>query len=586
MYAKLPKLLSSDLRATGFFPLCGALWREGAICGAEAYVSWTWPASPSHTLLRAMKPRCPEWVHNAVFYEIYPQTFYDSDGDGIGDLPGIVEKLDYVKSLGVNAVWLNPFYLSPMRDAGYDVADFRQVDPRYGTNDDAARLFKEAGKRGLKIIIDFVPGHTSIDHPWFKASCDPKPNKYSNWYIWTNSSWELTGDFASKMVHGYCNRDGNFLINFFWSQPALNYGFAKPDLPWQLPTTHPDVQALWKEMQGILWFWLDMGASGFRVDMAGSLVRNDPGAKECMRFWREVRERIDRDYPDAFLVSEWSHAPSSLKAGFHADFYHWEKPYESLWWKEGRPPQREIEGHSFFSAEGKGDITEFLEPYLEQVKATRRKGYISVPVGNHDLPRIRFNRTLRDVEIIYAFSLTMPGLPFLYYGDEIGMKHLLDQPVREGSYPPRNGSRTPMQWSKGKNLGFSDADADSLYLPVDKGAKAPNVASQEGARSSLLNRIRSLVRLRRTEPALSGHAEIELIHAKKRKYPLAYLRRSGQSRILAVLNPSKEAVSFQMRPAHRSGQVELLAGSGVRIASAGPRWRLDCQARSYGIFRV
>ena len=184
----------------------------------------------------------PDWVRSAVFYEIYPQTFFDTNGHGIGDLPGITAKLDYVQSLGANAIWLNPFYRSPMRDAGYDVADFRAVDPRYGTNEDARRLFREAAARGLRVLIDFVPGLTSIDHPWFIQSARPEPNPYSNWYVWTQSAWDNGGEkWKGKMVHGYSDRNGNYLINFFWSQPALNFGFAEPDpdQPWQLPTTHP-----------------------------------------------------------------------------------------------------------------------------------------------------------------------------------------------------------------------------------------------------------------------------------------------------------------------------------------------------------
>ncbi len=136
----------------------------------------------------------PEWVKNAVFYEIYPQSFYDSNGDGIGDIQGVIEKLDYIASLGVNAIWLNPCFLSPFQDAGYDVQDYYKVAPRYGTNDDLKTLFEKAHKKGLRIILDIVPGHTSIEHEWFKKSCEQIPNKYSNWYIWTNSVWDDGGD--------------------------------------------------------------------------------------------------------------------------------------------------------------------------------------------------------------------------------------------------------------------------------------------------------------------------------------------------------------------------------------------------------
>jgi glycosidase len=149
-------------------------------------------------------PDGPEWVHHAVFYQIYPQTFYDSNGDGIGDLNGIIQKLDYVKSLGVNAIWLNPFFDSPFNDAGYDIRDYYKVAPRYGTNEDAKRLFEEAHKRGLKVIFDYVITYTAIDHPWFIESCKQTPNKYSNWYIWTDNVWKMEeGEFANRFIQGY-----------------------------------------------------------------------------------------------------------------------------------------------------------------------------------------------------------------------------------------------------------------------------------------------------------------------------------------------------------------------------------------------
>ena len=214
----------------------------------------------------------PAWSRHAVFYQVYPQSFLDTNGDGIGDLEGVIRKLDYIRSVGATAVWLNPFYQSPMRDAGYDVEDYCRVHPRYGTMADAGRLFVQAHRRGLKVILDFVPGHTSIDHPWFQESAKQLPARpYKNWYIWTESVWDDGGErWSRKMVHGYSNRNGNFLINFFWSQPALNFGFGVPEMDkaWQLSTHHEDAQALWREMRRILRFWLEMGADGFRVDMA------------------------------------------------------------------------------------------------------------------------------------------------------------------------------------------------------------------------------------------------------------------------------------------------------------------------------
>jgi maltose alpha-D-glucosyltransferase/alpha-amylase len=197
-------------------------------------------------------PDAPSWVADAVFYQIYPQTYYDSNGDGIGDLNGIIQKLDYIKSLGVTAIWLNPFFDSPFNDAGYDTRDYYKVAPRYGTNEDAKRLFQEAHKRGLKVIFDYVITYTAIDHPWFVESCKGTPNKYTNWYVWNDNVWKMEeGEFANRFIQGYGQRNGNFMRNFYWSEPALNFGFGKPDSSkaWQLPTNHPDVLALREELK-------------------------------------------------------------------------------------------------------------------------------------------------------------------------------------------------------------------------------------------------------------------------------------------------------------------------------------------------
>lgn len=532
------------------------------------------------------RPSGPAWVDHAVFYEIYPQTFADSNGDGIGDLPGIISKLDYVASLGVDAIWLNPMYVSPMRDAGYDVADYYRVDPRYGTNADARKLFAEARKRGLRVILDLVPGHTSIDHPWFKASCGPKPGPHRNWYIWTNSTWDHGGDrWKGKMVHGYCNRDGNFMTNFFWSQPALNFGFAKPDAPWQLPVTHPDVKLLGAEFKRIMRWWLDMGASGFRVDMAGSLIRNDPDAAEMIKFWRDIRRMLDRDYPEAFMVSEWSSPVHALKAGFHADFMHWFKEYEDLFRAEGWKRTDTTGRHSYFHRDGKGDLSRFLQVYMDIYRKTRDQGHISIPVGNHDLPRINMDHTADGLEVIEAFLMTFPGVPFMYYGEEIGMRQLDgDLPTIEGCYPPRNGSRTPMQWGAGPNMGFSSAPRKRLWMPMDPRKDAPTVDRQQHEPDSLLNRTRRLVRMRRTEPALAAHAEFVPLHAKSSTYPLVYLRANGKHRALVALNPSGKAVRVTVDCGARVSQLRPIAGRGTSMEIKGAsRVSITMAGESYAV---
>jgi glycosidase len=535
-------------------------------------------------------PPVPTWVDHAVFYQVYPQAFYDSNGDGIGDLPGLIAKLDYLAGLGINAIWVSPFYKSPMRDAGYDIADFYMVDPRYGTNEDARRLFSEAKRQGIRVLLDFVAGHTSIDHAWFQNSCQDEASPQKNWYVWTDRTWENGGpEFRASMIHGYCNRDGNFLFNFFWHQPALNYGFAHPDQAWQVSTTHPDVRALWDEMKNILCFWLREGASGFRVDMAGSITKNDPDKSENRRFWHEAREAMEKINPEVFTVAEWSNPKQCLDGlGLHADFLHWDSTYENLFRKEARrAPGDRRNGHSYFDREGKGGLDEFLQVYLDHYLATRDKGYISIPVANHDLCRINIDRADPELEIIYAFLFTMPGVPFFYYGDEIGMRQLSGLPCKEGCYPPRSGARTPMQWSSGPNAGFSSGSADQIWYPVDPEPDAPNVAEQEERPDSLLQRVKALIGLRRTEPALAAYADFQVLHSGKNTYPFVYRRGNDTHQLVIVINPADRSFKIEVDLPNEARASRPLAGFGAQIHLDGShRAVLSGVGISYGIFQL
>ena len=532
-------------------------------------------------------PECPAWVHHAVVYQIYPQTFYDSNGDGIGDLPGIIQKLDYVKSLGVDAIWLNPFFDSPFNDAGYDIRDYYKVAPRYGTNDDARRLFAEAHKRGLKVLFDYVISYTAIDHPWFVASTRQAPSPYSNWYIWTDNAWK--SEPGNLWVHGYGQRNGNFLSNFYWSEPALNYGYGRPDpaKPWQLPTDHPDVLALRAEMKKVMRFWMDLGADGFRADMASALVKGQDPRQDTKHYWQEVRQILRTDYPEAFTVAEWSAPRNALDGAFHACFLHWIDSFNNLYQKESwRIGNGMSDGHSFFDREGKGDVAGFLAEYLADLRATRAKGYICLPLGNHDIARLNANRTTDDLEMIMAFGLTMPGVPFIYYGNEIGMRQLQDLPQIEGAYKPRAGARTPMQWTGGKNLGFSTAEPSQLYLPVDSAPDAPNVAAEERDPASLLNRVRRLIALKHTEPALAAYAEFIPLYAKENTYPFVYARASGGNKLLIVINPAARPSVAQFPLAVTDSDWQLLAGTAVRFTRQESELRLEVPAQSYAIYRL
>jgi glycosidase len=533
---------------------------------------------------------CPDWVHHAVFYQIYPQTFYDSNNDGIGDLAGIISKLDYVKSLGVDAMWINPFFDSPFLDAGYDIRDYYKVAPRYGTNEDAKRLFQEAHKKGLKVLFDLVISYTSIEHPWFQASCQQKPNKFSNWYVWTDNIWiSQENEWCGRFIQGYGQRNGQFLRNFFWSQPALNYGFAEPDpeKKWQLPVNHPDVLAMRDEMKKVCRFWMDLGADGFRADMAGALVKGKNSDQENVKYWQEIRRILKTSYPDAFMISEWSYPKDALNNAFHADFLHWFDGYNDLLQKESwRILNGYSEGHSYFDKEGKGNITYFLAKYLEQYNATRGKGYISLPIGNHDLSRLNIQRTVNELEMIMAFCITMPGVPFIYYGNEIGMRQLYDLPQIEGAYKPRSGARTPMQWTSGANLGFSGAAPEKLYLPVDSAQDAPNAAAQENDPTSLLNRTRKLIQLKHQESALAAYADFAPLYAKENTYPFIYARASENDVLLIILNPSAQECPAQFEFKRQFSGLTLLAGTEMNVLHENQMVSVKVPGQSYAIYKL
>ncbi|HEX4141397.1 MAG TPA: alpha-amylase family glycosyl hydrolase [Candidatus Methylacidiphilales bacterium] len=538
-----------------------------------------------------MQRPTPSWLSSAIFYEIYPQSFRDTNGDGIGDLPGVIEKLDYIQSLGCDAIWLNPCFESPFRDAGYDISDFYKVAARYGTNADLVRLFREAHTRGMKVCLDLVAGHTSTDHPWFQASARPEKNKYSNWFIWTDNGWREPGAPLTG-IKGEYDRDGVFVVNFFAHQPALNYGFANPDpaKPWQLPVTHPDVKAVRREMMKIMRFWLDQGADGFRVDMAASLVKGDTDFRETMAFWREVRAVYDRDYPEAVLIAEWSNPALAITAGFHIDFMiHFNGPaYTTLFrdeaWRDvfrGIPAGHK--GRSFFDRSGRGDIRRFLDLYLEHYEPTRKLGFISVPTGNHDLGRLAQGRTMAELEVAFAFLMTQPGVPYIYMGDEIGMRQIEGLPSKEGGFG-RTGARTPMQWDATKNAGFSKAAASKLYLPIDPASDRPTVARQEREKKSLLNHVRRLAKLRKTIPALGGGGDFAPVYAKAGRFPFAYTRSAQGRTVLVAVNPSGKRVKVTFDAGKLTENTKALLARGAKLSVRKGRATLEMAAVSWGIF--
>ena len=504
------------------------------------------------------------WLKNAVFYEIYPQSFYDTNKDGIGDINGIIEKLDYIRDLGCNALWINPCYDSPFKDGGYDVRDYKKVAPRYGTNSDLYRLFGEAHNRGMHVLLDLVPGHTSEENAWFLESKKDEKNEFSNRYIWTDG-WFEGGD-GLPYIAGESDRNAAYILNFLKCQPALNYGFLKPRKPCQLPVDHPDVKATVEALKDIMRFWLSHGCDGFRVDMADSLVKYDDENKSgTCEVWKNVRGMLDNEFPEAAMVSEWCNPKVALRAGFDMDFYlnHRGNGYSTLL-RDYEDPSGE--DNSYFRKDGKGDIRRFLDQYMDWYEDTKDTGYISMFTCNHDTFRPRYSLDYKELKLAYAFLFTMPGVPFLYYGDEIGMRYL-QLPTKEGGYT-RTGSRTPMQWNSGKNLGFSEGCQDSLYLPVDPAQDAPTVEAQERDPASLLNTVKAILALRQEQPDLQADANLEIIIGKKEQ-PLVYRR--GQ--ILVALNPSGENAAVK---ADVTGKEIIFSIGGGELADG--QIRLDAQS--------
>jgi glycosidase len=503
----------------------------------------------------------PAWLADAVLYQIYPQSFADSNGDGIGDLSGIESRLEYLAWLGVTTIWINPCFASPMRDAGYDVSDYLTVAPRYGADDDLAKLVESAGRRGIRVLLDLVAGHTSDEHPWFTASAnDPADHRY----IW-----------AARQAEGFQpspgSRPGFYLPNFFPTQPALNFGYARrnADEPWRQPVDAEGPRRNRQALRDIMDRWLSTGVAGFRVDMASSLVKDDPDHAETVKLWQEQRRWLDGAHPDAVLLSEWSRPATAVAGGFHADFFlHFVgRAMRSLW------DTREVhdgaweQGPCYFDPSAAGSPRPFLDEWAQARDAIGPAGHVVLPTSNHDFPRLACGpRTGDQLRAAFTFLLTWPTLPAIYYGDEIGMRYIPGLPDLEGSAlgPRYNraGSRTPMQWDA--------ADPEITYLPPDPDPGRPTVSGQRSDPDSLLCLVRELIALRRANPALGSGGSVEVRHAG---YPLVYER--GGEFVVAV-NPGAAAVSV---PLDAPG--ERVTGRGVRHVDG----RLELDGFGYAIHR-
>ena len=398
-----------------------------------------------------------ELFKNLRFYEIYPTSFYDSNNDGIGDINGITLKLDYIKELGFNALWLNPFYLSPFKDGGYDVTDHKAIDPRFGNLTDLKHLISEAHNRGIKVCIDIVPGHVSEEHPFFLKSGEETHNEYTDMFIWTNDVWNYNSKY--KLISGRHPRNGNYMVNFFSFQPALNFGFKDiDDQSWQMSYKDERTYKARNYVCDVMIYWLKVGVDGFRVDMADSLVKNDDNKEATIEVWHYIFDVVRSKYPNAFFVSEWCNPWQAFKAGFDADFVldHWDNFYHSF-----IRADQYSQGPSVLDG---GDISFFINDLKARYQASiDNPGYLALISGNHDVLRLSHYASIEKIKIYLMLIYFLPGIPFMYYGDEINMGYQ-SLPNKDGGYQ-RVGSRTPMQWDHSKNDGFSKAD--KIYLPVN-----------------------------------------------------------------------------------------------------------------------
>lgn len=540
----------------------------------------------------AMKPT-PKWLEKAVFYQLYPQSFKDSNGDGIGDIKGIIGKLDYIKALGCDAIWMNPCFESAFRDAGYDVIDYCKVAPRYGSNDDLEKLFREAHDRGIRIILDLVAGHTSDQHEWFKES-RKKEGVYTDRFIWSNDPKAKDEGY----IFDGTERHEYFKTNFFECQPAINYGFAKIENPWEQPVNSPAALASREELFRIMDFWMSRGADGFRVDMASSLIKRDKDFVETEKLWTGIRGRFQQKYPEGVLISEWGNPEHAVRAGFMIDFmiHFGVKGYPSLFFNEEGVFHRK---DCYFSPEGNGSPVEFVESYMKQLKAVDGHGYVSVPTANHDIqrPRSGGRDSEEQLKVVMTFLLTLKGIPFVYYGDEIGMRFVSQLPDKEGSLlrgmkdiygnplGNRAGSREPMQWDKGVNAGFSNAAADQLYLPIDPRATDNNVEEQSRNSGSLLNLTKTLIKLRKENKALGNTGEIDFIYAADHTYPLVYTRKAGDEEFLIAINPSGKNANAKIK-LENSPSLTPVLNEGTEVNAQNENLVINAARFSYGIYRI
>jgi maltose alpha-D-glucosyltransferase / alpha-amylase len=512
----------------------------------------------------------PGWLKSAIFYQIYPSSYQDNNGDGFGDIKGIQSRLDYIKSVGVNTLWINPIFESGFTDGGYDVIDFYKVDPRFGTNTDLVMFVKDAHEHGIHVLLDLVPGHSSSQSEWFIQSQEADTNlEHSDYYIWAhNKPSDLTKEEETRWVEANKPRGKYYIKNYYDTQPALNYGYEnpKPNHPWEQPVNAPGPRAVLQELKEIIAFWMDKGVDGFRVDMASSLVKNDPEKVGTMRLWSDITGWFGKKYPEGALLSQWSNPKQSIiGGGFNIDFFRAGTLLSSRG-TQAKP--------TYFNRDGGGSIDDWYKALKEQYEITKGKGYLLFMTGTHGGQRMASGKLSNDVEelkVAMTFYLMAPSMPSVYYGDEIGMKLLENSPEIDGSRN-RSSSRTPMQWNNSVNAGFSSSPEGKIYLPIDSDLKRPTVEAEENDPHSLLNYVRSLLALRASSEALGNTSNWELESDVNKPYPLVFLRWVNNEKYIIVINPSGKKVETTVPSKGENKAIFILGNtskSSYRIGKKG-----------------
>ena len=484
------------------------------------------------------------WYRDAVFYELYIRAYRDTNGDGHGDLPGVIEKLDYIKSLGVDCIWLLPMYPSPLKDDGYDVAAFDGIHPNYGTMADFERLIDEAHKRGLRIVADLIVNHTSDKHRWFVESRSSREDPRRSWYVWSDSDQRYKDArviFIDTEPSNWAwdeSSEQYYWHRFYASQPDLNYD-------------NPEVR---QAILDVVAFWLEKGLDGFRVDAVPYLFEregtNCENLPETHEYLKELRAFVDARWPDALLLCEANQMPEDVvhyfgdRDEFHMGFHFPVMPRIYMALRSGQPTKlRQI-------MEATPPIPDacqwciFLRNHdeltLEMVTEEEREWMWQEYAPD---PRMRLNLGIRrrlgplldnDREKILLANrvlFSLPGAPIVYYGDEIGMGDNI-------WLPDRNGVRTPMQWTPDSNAGFSDAPSTLFYAPVvDNPEFSPrrvNVTDQEADPDSLLNAMRALISLRKQHPVFA-HGDLTFLDVAETSL-LAFVRHSPDETVIVVHN--------------------------------------------------